>query len=403
LTAALPHGRPRAWALVAFLIFFVGVTTAFLTRFRPPPKEPGSSLLSLTQDIHTHVDYSLAVEGLYFGEELHSKTEIVGEGPENHHYEHRSEILIGESFPLDRWADDLKVWLKEAGATLERSAENGDTVFRVTYRPEGREESVLVEHVIVRTRPPPERLALQKSGGGPRAALVIDDLGQSRAHLRRLLELGFPVTLSVLPGQPHSRAIAEEAMEAGMELFLHLPMEPVGYPEKNPGPGALLAGMADVEMQRLLELGLLGVPGATGVNNHMGSLLTADAEAMGNLMLELREKNLLFLDSRTSPESLAFETAYRYNLPTTQRDVFLDAHDDEEFIRGQVRELFRIARKRGSAIGIGHPYSNTLDVLEEMRDEILASGIEWVTVSSLAVQAYRPGDETNDPPAGESR
>jgi polysaccharide deacetylase 2 family uncharacterized protein YibQ len=135
----------------------------------------------------------------------------------------------------------------------------------------------------------------------------------------------------------------------------------------------------------------------------MGSLLTTDARAMNIVMKELKAWNLLFLDSKTSPASLAFETAYRHNLPVARRDVFLDAHDDAEFIRGQVRELLLLARERGSAIGIGHPYRNTLEVLEEMRDEIIGSGIEWVTVSSLAVQAYRPGDETNGATGEESR
>ena len=188
-----------------------------------------------------------------------------------------------------------------------------------------------------------------------------------------------------------------------MEVFLHLPMEPVGYPEKRPGPGALLAAMSDEEIHRLLLESLAAVPGVAGVNNHMGSLLTTDARAMNIVMKELKAWNLLFLDSKTSPDSLAFETAYRHNLPAARRDIFLDAHDDEEFIRDQVRKLLLLAREKGSAIGIGHPYRSTLNVLEEMRDEIVASGIEWVTVSSLAVQAYRPGDETNDPPAGESR
>ena len=84
----------------------------------------------------------------------------------------------------------------------------------------------------------------------------------------------------------------------------------------------------------------------------------------------------------------------RADLPTARRDIFLDAYDDKEFIRGQVRELVRLARRKGSAIGIGHPYRSTLSVLEEMRNEILESGVEWVPVSQLTVQAYRADEAT---------
>jgi len=164
------------------------------------------------------------------------------------------------------------------------------------------------------------------------------------------------------------------------------------FPEKRPGPGALLAAMPSDEMREQLLANLDVVPGAVGVNNHMGSRLTTDGRAMKVLMGVLKERGLFFLDSKTSPRSLAFDTAYHFNIPAAKRDIFLDAYDDRDFIRGQIRKLVEAAGRRGTAIGIGHPYASTLEVLDEMKSEILASGIEWVPLSELVIQGYRDDD-----------
>lgn len=401
MTAAFPQGRPRALALVAFLALFVGVTTAILASLQTRVSPPRQDLLLRSAELHALVSDSLVLAGLHPGELLLEETERRGDG-RGAWNGYRTEILVGGSFPVDDWIAGLGITLGGEGARLEHSRSGSETNLRVTYGPSGGGE-ILVESVMVRMRPTPESLIPERVSGTARAAIVIDDLGQNPAHLSRLADLGIPITLSVLPGLPHSRAIAEKARRNSMEVFLHLPMEPVGFPEKQPGPGALLAEMTDEEISRLLQESFAAVPGVAGVNNHMGSLLTTDARAMNIVMKELKARNLLFLDSKTSPDSLAFETAYRHNLPAARRDIFLDAHDDEEFIRGQVRELLLLAKERGNAIGIGHPYRSTLKVLEEMRDEIVASGIEWVTVSSLAVQAYRPGEDTETPSGGKSR
>ena len=180
---------------MAFLVLFVGVTTAILSRMRAPQDPPQESLLQRTIKVHALVDSALAAAGLRSEEILLSKTEIKNAGPEQR-YEHRTEILVDEAFPLDPWAAELAASLHETGAALEHtSSGNGATVFRVTYSPPGREETFSVEHLVVRTRPAPESLALRKSDGAPRAAIVIDDLGQSQTHLRRLADLGIPITV----------------------------------------------------------------------------------------------------------------------------------------------------------------------------------------------------------------
>ena len=182
MTAALPQGRPRAWALVVFLVLFVGVTTAILSRVRAPQDPPRENLLQRTIAVHDHVDRALAAAGLHPGEILLSKTEIRDAGPERRS-EHRTEILVDEAFPLDRWSADLEASLHETGAALERSSAGGASIFRVTYSPPGREEAFPVDHLVVRTRPALESLAPQNKDGSPRAAIVIDDLGQNPARI----------------------------------------------------------------------------------------------------------------------------------------------------------------------------------------------------------------------------
>jgi polysaccharide deacetylase 2 family uncharacterized protein YibQ len=125
----------------------------------------------------------------------------------------------------------------------------------------------------------------------------------------------------------------------------------------------------------------------------MGSRITANSGAMEVVMDELQSRGLFFLDSLTTPRSLAFETARRKNLPAAKRDLFLDARDDPRFIRSQLQKLVQLAKKRGAAIGIGHAYPNTIAVLQEMRLELLDSGVEWVPVSELVQANPSPREE----------
>ncbi|MCU0585720.1 MAG: divergent polysaccharide deacetylase family protein [Desulfobacterales bacterium] len=226
---------------------------------------------------------------------------------------------------------------------------------------------------------PPELPALKKP---PRLAIIIDDIGHDRAAAEKLIALDAPLTLALLPHSPHLHAIAESARRKGLELMLHLPMEPVGYPEVDPGPGTLLARMAPDELLQVLERNLDAVPHIRGVNNHMGSKLTAQAEQMYQIFSVLKRRGLYFIDSRTTEESVCKPSARLFQLPFAQRDVFLDHHPEPAFIRQQLRELIQIAQRRGEAVGIAHPYPATYQVLkEELRP--LREKVELVPASQL--------------------
>jgi polysaccharide deacetylase 2 family uncharacterized protein YibQ len=199
----------------------------------------------------------------------------------------------------------------------------------------------------------------------PRLAIIIDDLGHDRQLADKFIALNAPLTFAILPHSPHQEAIARRAHEHGLEVMLHLPMEPLEYPDINPGPGALLASMDPDELLRMLEKNLKAVPHVQGVNNHMGSRLTANAEQMYQVFSALKRHALFFVDSRTTDESVCRPSARLFQIPFSQRDVFLDHAHDPAFIRKQIRELVRVAQRKGEAVGIAHPHPTTHQILKE--------------------------------------
>ncbi|MFP4560357.1 MAG: divergent polysaccharide deacetylase family protein [Thiohalorhabdus sp.] len=217
---------------------------------------------------------------------------------------------------------------------------------------------------------------------GPRAAIIIDDLGRSRAEARAISRLPFPVAMAVLPGTQHAEDTARQAHARKKEVLVHMPMEPgdSGIPL---GPTFLRADMDREALLRRLRANLEGIPHAVGINNHMGSAMTADARSMGWVMEALGDHGLFFVDSRTTHKSRGLEEARSAGIHSASRDVFLDHEPTEEYVRGQFRELLKEARQRGTAIAIGHPHPATLKVLQEMLPSASAAGVEIVPVREV--------------------
>jgi polysaccharide deacetylase 2 family uncharacterized protein YibQ len=201
----------------------------------------------------------------------------------------------------------------------------------------------------------------------PKIAIVIDDLGPSRELAEQVMDLNGPVTLSILPQQRYSLWIAQEGARRGRDMIVHLPME-ASRPLKL-GEGGLYIRMEDKEIMETVRDNILSVPNITGASNHMGSAFTEDRRAMGAAIAEIRKHGLFFLDSLTTPESVAYDLAKSQGLKTYRRDVFLDDADNPEEIKIQWNRLLRIAKNRGHAIALGHPKKNTLDLLQKaLRD-----------------------------------
>lgn len=230
---------------------------------------------------------------------------------------------------------------------------------------------------VVEPPPPPKT--------GPRIAIVIDDLGRSVATAQALAEMDLPVTFAILPGSPNAVRVAKAAHGAGREVLIHIPMEPQGYPGVNPGGDALLLKHSPEEIRRRFQGFLTQVPYAVGGNNHMGSGFTENARGMSVVIEAMREAGLFFVDSRTSPDSVAFEQARKGGVATARRDVFLDNVQKVDLIARQIRKLVRVAEATGQAIGIGHPHPETLEALRQEAAYIKSRDIEVVPVSQLLV------------------
>jgi polysaccharide deacetylase 2 family uncharacterized protein YibQ len=228
------------------------------------------------------------------------------------------------------------------------------------------------------TEEAPSPAALPVPRPAPRAAvaIVLDDMGLDRRRSDRAVRLPGTLTLAYLPYAAQTRA----ARAAGHEVILHLPMEPLGG--QDPGPGALRAAQGEAENLARLRAALAAVPGAVGVNNHMGSRFTEDAAALAPILAEIGARGLYFLDSRTSPRSLAYTTARELGLPTLGRDVFLDDSDAPEAIARQIAAMEARARRTGGVIAIGHPREATLAALDAWLAEARARGFATVPLSS---------------------
>jgi polysaccharide deacetylase 2 family uncharacterized protein YibQ len=211
-------------------------------------------------------------------------------------------------------------------------------------------------------------------------ALIIDDAGYDLSDLQPFLDLPMPLAVAVLPNLPHSAEAAQRVRAAGKQLLLHLPMEPEGG--EDPGPGALLTGQPAAEIERRLDAALASVPGAIGVNNHMGSKATADPAFMDVVLHALQRRGLFFVDSRTTTLTVAASEAERLGVPYLARKVFLDAVDGG--IEKSLEAAVDAAARGGSAVAIGHVQTEGLaDILRRAADGMERAGVEPAPLSAL--------------------
>ncbi len=217
-----------------------------------------------------------------------------------------------------------------------------------------------------------------------KVALIMDDMGYSLDVIYDILSLQEPITVAIIPFSPLGEQTAQIAHQNGLEILLHLPLESINNTEANNSiEGIISTDMGEQEIIMLVERNLDQVPYISGVNNHMGSKVTPNESLMHTILQQIKQRDLFFVDSRTTGKSVAYDVAIQLEIPTAQRHVFLDSELDEDYIREKLIELFTLAQKRGEAVGICHPLPETLKVLKESFRLAKEYGVTPVFISEL--------------------
>lgn len=213
-------------------------------------------------------------------------------------------------------------------------------------------------------------------------SIIIDDIGPALQPGLRAIDLPGPVAFAFLPHTPHGPALAELAHAQGKEVLLHMPMQAI---EDGPlGPGAVTLHMDRTEFVDAVRRALATVPHVSGVNNHMGSLLTRHPGHMTWLMQELKARgNLFFVDSRTSAQTVAERMAHEQGVPALRRHVFLDHDPSPAAVAAEFDRLIALARRQGLAVAIGHPHAATLELLERRLPTLQALGVELIPLREM--------------------
>ncbi|HYF88588.1 divergent polysaccharide deacetylase family protein [Azospirillum sp.] len=224
--------------------------------------------------------------------------------------------------------------------------------------------------------------------GKPIIAIVIDDMGLDRKRSTRMAGLRGPLTLSWLPYARDLQVQAKAARANGHELMLHMPMEP--SVKADPGPNALLVSLDRGEIVKRARAALDSFDGYVGVNNHMGSRFTADRAALAPVLGELHRRGLLWLDSRTTPNSAGIGLAQELKMPWAGRDIFLDNQETVAAVKAQLAKTEQVAKRQGYAVAIGHPHDATIDALASWLPEVQKRGFVLVPVSAV-VRTHHAG------------
>lgn len=210
--------------------------------------------------------------------------------------------------------------------------------------------------------------------------IIIDDVGYNTSSAIRLAKFPYPITCAILPDAASSEKSAAILSQSNKELMLHVPMQ--GRLDQAREPNVLHGGLSEEQFVARLQAMLNKIPNIAGLNNHQGSLLTRQPEPMDWLMREVKKiDNFYFVDSMTSAVSIGWKSAKNHNIPHARRHIFIDHERTPEFIQQQLSHLINIAKKRGFALGIGHPYKETLDALEQFLPSLHAQGIRLIPAS----------------------
>lgn len=217
-------------------------------------------------------------------------------------------------------------------------------------------------------------------------AIVVDDFGiHNNTLLDKFCSLDKNVTFAILPDQRYSELVMTKAVESGHETLIHIPMEPISYPQNNPGKNAIFVHLSEREIKKRMEHFVKQLPLCIGANNHMGSLVTTDEKVMKIVLSVLKEHNLFFIDSRTSTSSIAYDLAKRMIMPAFEASLFLDTPDiSQETMKSKIKILKSMAKTHDKILVITHcATQERYEYLRQFLDRISHLDFELIPVSVL--------------------
>lgn len=380
--------RPPSWHLAITASLLVAAAAAvLLLQWRehpvfveapPPPSPPVATgdTRAFTDSCLGQVDAVLAEIGIW--SELLERS-----WPEERGAAEVMRIRVPRDLPLPVVNLAITRMVRQYGGEVLRGVQHGRAAVDLSCAPQRADGDTATIQACAVFQLRRDRSLERRTG---RIAIVLDDFGAVTRRLG-LLE-GFcaipqTLTLGVLPNEAYSKEIASAVRQSGHEVILHLPMEPEAYPESDPGRNAILVEHDDATIRQLVLRAVRRVPGAVGVNNHMGSRATADSRVMAAVLAEVKRQGLYFLDSRTTPESLALAMATAMQVPCASRDLYLDQDEGGRTVSDRLWELAAVAADQGQAIGLGHDREPTLLALQSVLPRLETRGYEFVPLSEL--------------------
>lgn len=286
----------------------------------------------------------------------------------------------------------VRIHATEKGADVVISVHSGGRIYRLELAGAARQPEP-EEPAPVRgkeTESKPEEQTQPKLAGQPRVAIILDDVGLgSMKSFRQALEIPYPLTFAVIPFRRFTKECATMARGRGFEMIVHMPMEPYNYPQQDPGPGAIFEKDSIEIIEQKIQAALDSVMYGRGMNNHMGSKITALPFTMRVILSKLKREGLFFVDSRTTPDTVVIREATQLGVPAISRNVFLDNSRDPADIRTQLEEVIAIAKEQGYVVALGHNYPETIAVLEAEMPR-LDREVNFVFVRELVDEVGQP-------------
>ncbi len=240
-----------------------------------------------------------------------------------------------------------------------------------------------ISHIILVNKVKEHEAKIKKEDNSPKIAFIIDDIGFRKNASIELKELNIPITGSILPNTPFAKEEAKVLNSYGLEEMIHLPMQAENLNIEHPRDVFVTINSTNEEIRKLIKEAKKIIPFSKGLNNHMGSLITARRGIIKRVLEIVKKEGLFFVDSRTTYETVAYDVAKELEIKTTYRDVFLDDIQTYSHSMGQIEKLIEIAKNKGKAVAIGHPFKTTFKAIKDSINDIYSNGIKIVFVSSL--------------------